>query len=81
MTQLNLTEQQAYDKVADNATHLLEQAFAVVEGSFYNLRDEALNAEQLFDMRIRLQDATDTINEACRYIEQLQRRAESECVE
>lgn len=81
MTQLNLAEQIAYDKQADTATHLLEQALAVVESSFYNLRDEVLTAEQLFDMRIRLQDTADTIAVACRYIEQLQRAVETEPAE
>ena len=70
-------EQNNYDKVADPATHLLEQALAVVEGSFYNLRDEVQNAESLFEMRIRLQDTADTIIEACRYIERLQRQLET----
>lgn len=72
------TEQTTYDKQADNATHLLEQALAVVEGSFYQLRDEELNADQLFEMRIRLQDAGDAIGVACRYIEQLQRTIDTQ---
>ena len=61
---------------ADIATHLLEQALAVVEGSFYNLRDDILNAEQLFEMRIRLGDMADVLEEACHYIERLQRAVE-----
>jgi len=81
MTQLNLAEQQAYDTQANYATQVLEQALAVVEGSFYSLRDEVLTAEQLFDMRIRLQDTTDAIREACRYIERAQRLVETDSAE
>ncbi len=65
----------------DIATLLLEQATAVVEGSFYQLRDEVLTADQLFDMRIRLGDIADAINEACRYIEQVQQAADLETAE
>ena len=65
----------------DNATHLLEQVLAVVEGSFYKLRDEILNADQLFDMRVRLQDAGDAIAVACRDIEALQRQLDTESTE
>lgn len=63
---------------ADNATLLLEQALAVVEGSFYRLRDEVLTADELHDMRIRLDDATDAIGVACRYIDQLQYSIDTE---
>ena len=65
-------------KHADIATHLLEQATAVVEGSFYQLRDEVLTAEQLFDIRIRLGDMADVLEEACKHIEHMQRAVETE---
>ena len=65
---------------ADRATELLEEARGVVESYFYRLRDEELTSLELFEMRIALQDATDTIGEACRHIEQLQRTVEAtEC--
>jgi hypothetical protein len=63
-------------QTTDYSTHLLEQALAVVEGSFYQLRDEELNAEALFQIRVRLLDTVDTIGQACRYIEALQRQLE-----
>jgi hypothetical protein len=66
---------------ADYATAVLEQVLAVVEGSFYNLRDDVLNADQLFEMRIRLQDAADEIAEACRHIELVQRAVEQDTVQ
>ena len=65
----------------DYATQVLEQALAVVECSFYSLRDEVLTAEQLFDMRVRLQDTADAIQVACKYIEQAQRLVETESAE
>ena len=62
-------------------SRILEQVLAVVEGSFYNLRDDVLNAEQLFEMRIRLQDSADAIAEACQYIARLQQAVETESAE
>ncbi|CAB4151397.1 hypothetical protein UFOVP592_14 [uncultured Caudovirales phage] len=60
----------------EKAIELLDDAHGVVESSFRRLRDEVLNSDELFEMRIALQDATDTINIATRYIEVLQRHAE-----
>ena len=62
---------------ADSATNLLENARGVVESYFYRLRDEVLTSDELFEMRIALQDATDTIALACRHIEQYQREVEA----
>jgi len=62
----------------DRAVELLEEARNVVERHFFNLRDEDLSADQLFSMRIALQDACDTIMLATRHIERLQREAEAE---
>jgi hypothetical protein len=61
----------------DRATELLEEARNTLEKYFYLLRDEALDSDQLFEMRIALQDATDTIGLACRHIEQVQREVEA----
>lgn len=68
-------------KHIDIATNLLEQATAVVEGSFYRLRDEVLTADQLFEMRIRLGDIEDILEEACKHIEHMQRQVETEPAE
>jgi hypothetical protein len=62
---------------ADRATEMLEEARGVVETYFYRLRDEILTSDELFEMRIALQDATDTIGLACRHIEQVQREVEA----
>lgn len=62
---------------ADRATEMLEEARGVVETYFYRLRDEILTSDELFEMRIALQDATDTIGAACRHIEQYQREVEA----
>lgn len=62
---------------ADRATEMLEEARGVVETYFYRLRDEVLTSDELFKMRIALQDATDTISIACRHIEQYQREVEA----
>lgn len=61
----------------DRATEMLEEARNVVEKYFYLLRDEVLDSDQLFEMRIALQDATDTISIACRHIEAVQREVEA----
>ena len=61
----------------DRATEMLEEARNVVEKYFYLLRDEILTSDELFEMRIALQDATDTISIACRHIEQYQREVEA----
>lgn len=61
----------------DRATELLEEARNTLEKYFYLLRDEALDSDQLFEMRIALQDATDTISIACRHIEAVQREVEA----
>jgi hypothetical protein len=61
----------------DRATELLEQARNVVERHFYELRDEELDSTQLFEMRIALQDACDTIALATRHIERVQRSVEA----
>ena len=60
----------------EKAVELLADAHAVVESNLRRLRDEVLNSDELFEMRIALQDATDTISQATRYIEVLQRHAE-----
>jgi len=62
---------------ADRATEMLEEARGVVETYFYRLRDEILTSDELFEMRIALQDATDTISIACRHIEAVQREVEA----
>ena len=69
------TEQMAQDE--STAIDMLEQARNVVERHFYELRDEELNSDQLFEMRIALQDACDTIMLATRHIERLQRAVEA----
>lgn len=61
----------------DRATEMLAEARNTVEKYFYMLRDEVLDSDQLFEMRIALQDATDTISLACRHIEQVQREVEA----
>jgi hypothetical protein len=61
----------------DRATEMLAEARNTVEKYFYLLRDEVLDSDQLFEMRIALQDATDTISLACRHIEQVQREVEA----
>ena len=61
----------------DKATELLEEGRNVVEKYFYLLRDEELNSDQLFEMRIALQDACDTIRLATRHIERVQRSVEA----
>ncbi len=61
----------------DTATTLVEEARNVIESKFYLLRDEELNSDQLFEMRIALRDACDTIMLATRHIEKLQREAEA----
>jgi predicted Zn-dependent protease len=58
------------------AIEFLEQAFNVIESNFRQLRDENLNSLQLFEMRIALQDACDTIMLATRHIECVQREVE-----
>jgi hypothetical protein len=69
------TEQMAQDE--STAIDMLEQARNVVERHFYELRDEELNSDQLFEMRIALQDACDTIMLATRHIERMQRAVEA----
>ena len=61
----------------DRATEILEQARNTVERHFLALRDEELNSDQLFEMRIALRDACDTIMLATRHIERVQRSVES----
>ena len=61
----------------DRAVEMLEEARNVVERHFYNLRDEVLDSDQLFEMRIALQDACDTIMLATRHIERVQRSVEA----
>lgn len=60
----------------DRAVEMLEEARNTVEKYFYLLRDEELDSDQLFEMRIALQDTCDTIMLATRHIEKLQREAE-----
>lgn len=60
----------------DQATDLLEEARDVVESAFYRVRDEELDADQLFEIRIALQDACDTIMLSTRHIERAQRAIE-----
>lgn len=69
------TEQMAQDE--STAIDMLEQARNVVERHFYELRDEELDSTQLFEMRIALQDACDTIMLATRHIERMQRAVEA----
>jgi hypothetical protein len=78
---MNTTNTEQTTQHADYATAVLEQVLAVVEGSFYNLRDDVLNADQLFEMRIRLQDSADAIAEACQYIARLQQAVEQDTVQ
>ena len=59
------------------AIEMLEEARNVVERHFYELRDEVLDSDQLFTMRIALQDACDTILLATRHIQKLQREVEA----
>jgi hypothetical protein len=76
-----LTQAQAVadpEQTEQQAVELLAEAHAVVESSLRRLRDEILTADQLFEMRIALRDATDTIGIATRYIEVLQRHAETQ---
>lgn len=61
----------------DRATEMLEEARNTVERHFYALRDEVLDSDQLFEMRIALQDACDTIMLATRHIERVQRSVEA----
>jgi len=60
----------------ERAIEMLEQARNVIERHYYLLRDEVLTSDQLFEMRIDLQDMTDTVGLACRHIERLQRAVE-----
>ena len=55
----------------------LERVRYVAEHHFYQLRDEALNSDQLWKMRIELQDTCDSIMMATRHIEGLQRSVEA----
>ena len=64
------------EQTEQEAVALLDEAYGVVESSFRRLRDEVLDSDELFEMRIALRDATDTISMATRYIEILQRHAE-----
>ena len=64
------------EQTEQEAVALLADAHAVVESNLRRLQDEVLNSDELFEMRIALQDATDTISMATRYIEILQRHAE-----
>jgi hypothetical protein len=57
----------------NRAVEELEHARNVVERHFYQLRDEALSSQQLWKMRVDLQDACDTIMLATRHIERMQR--------
>jgi hypothetical protein len=59
------------------AVEELEHARNVVERHFYQLRDEALSSQQLWKMRVDLQDACDNIMLATRLIEGLQRSVEA----
>jgi hypothetical protein len=59
-----------------SAIDLLEQARNVIEGHFYTLRDEAdLTGDQLFEMRIALEDICSDIRQAARHIERLESQA------
>jgi hypothetical protein len=64
------------EQTEQEAVALLDEAYGVVESSFRRLRDEVLNSDELFEMRIALQDATGTIRMATINIEILQRHAE-----
>jgi hypothetical protein len=58
------------------ALEMLEEVRNIVESKFYLLRDEELNSDQLFNMRITLRDACDTLMIATRHIERVQRAVE-----
>jgi hypothetical protein len=60
----------------DQASNMLEEARNTVESAFYRVRDEVLDADQLFEIRIALQDACDTIMLSTRHIERAQRAVE-----
>jgi hypothetical protein len=64
------------EQTEQEAVALLADAHSVVESNFRRLQDEVLNSDELFEMRIALRDAMDTISMATRYIEILQRHAE-----
>jgi hypothetical protein len=61
----------------DRATELLAEALAVVQSGYRQIADEVLDSDQLFEMRIALQDACDTIMLATRHIERVQRAVEA----
>lgn len=61
----------------DQAVAMLEEVRNIVESKFYLLRDEQLNSDELFSMRIALRDACDTLMIATRHIEALQREVEA----
>jgi len=61
----------------DRALEMLEEVRNIVESKFYLLRDEELNSDQLFNMRIALRDACDTLMIATRHIERVQRAVEA----
>ena len=61
----------------DRATELLAEALSVVQRNYRLIADEELDSTQLFEMRIALQDACDTILLATRHIERVQRTVEA----
>ena len=60
------------------ALQLLEQVRNQIESNFYQMRDELLTSDQLFTMRIELQDACDALMLATRHIERVAQARETE---
>ena len=61
----------------DRALEMLEEVRNIVESKFYMLRDDVLDSDALFSMRIALRDACDTLMIATRHIERVQREVEA----
>jgi hypothetical protein len=69
------THTQEHDEA--RALEMLEEVRNIVESKFYLLRDEVLDSDALFSMRIALRDACDTLMIATRHIERVQRAVEA----
>jgi hypothetical protein len=69
------THTQEHDEA--QALAMLEEVRNIVESKFYLLRDEVLDSDALFSMRITLRDACDTLMIATRHIERVQRAVEA----
>jgi hypothetical protein len=69
------THTQEHDEA--QALEMLEEVRNIVESKFYLLRDEVLDSDALFSMRIALRDACDTLMIATRHIERVQRAVEA----